>query len=74
MTDDLTRQLSDTLPIFVGAILAVVPLLMVVFRSVAVLLKAAVMNLLSIGGAYGVVVAVFSGDGSETCSTWTGRT
>ena len=60
MTDDLTRQLSDTLPIFVGAILATsFLLLMVVFRSVAVPLKAAVMNLLSIGGAYGVVVAVF---------------
>jgi RND superfamily putative drug exporter len=60
MTDDLTRQLSDTLPIFVGAILAAsFLLLMVVFRSVVVPLKAAVMNLLSIGGAYGVVVAVF---------------
>jgi RND superfamily putative drug exporter len=60
MTDDLTRQLSDTLPIFVAAILtASFLLLMVVFRSVAVPLKAAVMNLLSIGGAYGVVVAVF---------------
>jgi RND superfamily putative drug exporter len=60
MTDDLTRQLSDTLPIFVGAILAAsFLLLMVVFRSVAVPLKAALMNLLSIGGAYGVVVAVF---------------
>jgi RND superfamily putative drug exporter len=60
MTDDLTRQLSDTLPIFVGAILAAsFLLLMVVFRSVAVPLKAAVVNLLSIGGAYGVVVAVF---------------
>ena len=32
---------------------------MIVFRSVTVPLKAAVMNLLSIGGAYGVVVAVF---------------
>jgi RND superfamily putative drug exporter len=60
MTDDLTRQLSDTLPIFVGAILAAsFLLLMVMFRSVAVPLKAALMNLLSIGGAYGVVVAVF---------------
>jgi RND superfamily putative drug exporter len=60
MTDDLTRQLSDTLPTFVGAILAAsFLLLMVVFRSVAVPLKAALMNLLSIGGAYGVVVAVF---------------
>ena len=60
MTDDLTRQLADTLPVFIGAILAAsFLLLMVVFRSVAVPLKAAVMNLLSIGGAYGVVVAVF---------------
>jgi RND superfamily putative drug exporter len=60
MTDDLTEQLADTLPIFVAAILvASFLLLMVVFRSIAVPLKAAVMNLLSIGGAYGVVVAVF---------------
>jgi putative drug exporter of the RND superfamily len=60
MTDDLTEQLADTLPIFIGAILAAsFLLLMVVFRSIAVPLKAAVMNLLSIGGAYGVVVAVF---------------
>ncbi len=34
-------------------------LLMAVFRSLAVPLKAAVMNLLSIGAAYGVIVAVF---------------
>ena len=34
-------------------------LLMVVFRSILVPLKAAVMNLLSIGAAYGVIVAVF---------------
>ncbi|HEX3215110.1 MAG TPA: MMPL family transporter, partial [Actinomycetota bacterium] len=60
MTVDLTGQLADTLPIFVGAILAAsFLLLMVVFRSVVVPLKAVVMNLLSIGGAYGVVVAVF---------------
>jgi RND superfamily putative drug exporter len=60
MTDDLTRQLADTLPIFIAAILAAsFLLLMVVFRSIAVPLKAVVMNLLSIGGAYGVVVAVF---------------
>jgi putative drug exporter of the RND superfamily len=60
MTDDLTGQLTDTLPIFIAAILAAsFLLLMVVFRSVAVPLKAAVMNLLSIAGAYGVVVAVF---------------
>ncbi len=60
MTADLTAQLSDTLPIFIAAILvASFLLLMVVFRSIAVPLKAAAMNLLSIGGAYGIVVAVF---------------
>jgi putative drug exporter of the RND superfamily len=60
MTDDLTEQLDETLPVFVAAILAAsVVLLMLVFRSVAVPLKAALMNLLSIGAAYGVVVAVF---------------
>jgi len=60
MTDDLTRQLADTLPIFIAAILAAsFLLLMMVFRSIAVPLKAALMNLLSIGAAYGVVVAVF---------------
>ncbi|MDO0931538.1 MMPL family transporter [Streptomyces sp. DG2A-72] len=60
MTDDLTRQLADTLPVFIAAIIVVsFLLLMLVFRSIAVPLKAAVMNLLSIGGAYGVVVAVF---------------
>jgi RND superfamily putative drug exporter len=34
-------------------------LLMMVFRSILVPLKAAIMNLLSIGAAYGVIVAVF---------------
>jgi putative drug exporter of the RND superfamily len=60
MTVDLTDQLADTLPLFIGAILvASFLLLMLVFRSIAVPLKAVVMNLLSIGGAYGAVVAVF---------------
>jgi RND superfamily putative drug exporter len=60
LTLDLDEQLSDSLPLFIGAILAAsVLLLMVVFRSVVVPLKAAVMNMLSIGAAYGVVVAVF---------------
>jgi RND superfamily putative drug exporter len=60
ITDDLNSQIKDTLPLFVGAVLGVsFLLLMLVFRSVAVPLKAAVMNLLSIGGAYGVLVAVF---------------
>ena len=60
VTDDLNAQLSRTLPLFIGAVIAVsFILLMMVFRSIAVPLKAAVMNLLSIGAAYGVLVAVF---------------
>jgi putative drug exporter of the RND superfamily len=60
LTNDLTKQLSDTFPVFITAILAATfLLLMVVFRSIVVPLKAVLMNLLSIGGAYGVVVAVF---------------
>jgi RND superfamily putative drug exporter len=59
-TDDLNAQLDRTLPLFIGFVIAVsFVLLMMVFRSIAVPLKAAVMNLLSISGAYGVLVAVF---------------
>ncbi len=60
LTDDLNGQLADTRPLYVGAVLAAsFLLLMLVFRSVVVPLKAVVMNLLSIGAAYGVLVAVF---------------
>jgi RND superfamily putative drug exporter len=60
VTDDLNSQLQQKLPLFIGGVIGVAfLLLMLVFRSVAVPLKAAVMNLLSIGGAYGVLVAVF---------------
>jgi RND superfamily putative drug exporter len=60
VTDDLNAQLSKTLPLFIGTVIGIsFLLLMLVFRSIAVPLKAAVMNLLSIGGAYGVMVAVF---------------
>ncbi|MDF1602727.1 MMPL family transporter [Nocardioides sp. YIM 152315] len=67
ITDDLNAQLSRTLPLFIGAVIAVsFLLLMMVFRSIAVPLKAAAMNLLSIGAAYGVLVAVFQwGWGAE---------
>jgi RND superfamily putative drug exporter len=57
---DVSEQLSSRLPIFIGAVLVLsFLLLMAVFRSLLVPLKAVVMNLLSIGAAYGVVVAVF---------------
>ncbi len=67
VTDDLNAQLSRTLPWFIGSVVGVsFLLLMIVFRSIAVPAKAAVMNVLSIGGAYGVLVAVFQwGWGAE---------
>jgi len=57
---DMSDKISSRLLWFIGAVILLsVLLLMMVFRSVAVPLKAAVMNLLSIGAAYGVIVAVF---------------
>jgi RND superfamily putative drug exporter len=58
--DDYASFTESRLPVFIGAVLILsFLLLMVVFRSLLVPLKAVVMNLLSIGAAYGVVVAVF---------------
>ncbi|HKA03647.1 MAG TPA: MMPL family transporter, partial [Acidimicrobiales bacterium] len=58
--DDFASYTAARLPIFMGAVLLLsFLLLMVVFRSVLVPLKAVIMNLLSIGAAYGVMVAVF---------------
>ncbi|HEX8804846.1 MAG TPA: MMPL family transporter, partial [Acidimicrobiales bacterium] len=57
---DFSHYLSSRLPYFFGAVLALsFLLLMVVFRSLLVPLKAVVMNLLSIGAAYGIAVALF---------------
>jgi putative drug exporter of the RND superfamily len=57
---DFAALMSARLPVFIGAVLLFsFILLMVVFRSILVPLKAVVLNLLSIGAAYGVLVAVF---------------
>jgi putative drug exporter of the RND superfamily len=57
---DFTEYLAARLPYFFAAVLGLsFLLLMVVFRSLLVPLKAVIMNLLSIGAAYGIVVAVF---------------
>jgi RND superfamily putative drug exporter len=67
MVTDLTDRITSRLPVFIIAIVAMsFLLLMVVFRSILVPLKAALMNLLSIAAAYGVLVAVFQwGWGNE---------
>jgi RND superfamily putative drug exporter len=57
---DASSYLSGRLLWVIAGVLALsFLLLMAVFRSVVIPLKAAVMNLLSIGAAYGVIVAVF---------------
>jgi RND superfamily putative drug exporter len=59
---DFAHVLSSKLPLFIGVVIALSALLlMVVFRSFMIPLQAAVMNLLSIGAALGVVQAVFEG-------------
>ena len=57
---DFAHYLASRLPYFLAAVLILsFLLLMVVFRSLLVPLKAVIMNLLSIGAAYGVMVAGF---------------
>jgi RND superfamily putative drug exporter len=57
---DSSHDLSHRLPYVIGGVVILsFLLLMAVFRSVAVPIKAALMNLLSVGAAYGVIVAVF---------------
>jgi len=57
---DFSTYIVDRMPILIGAVLILsFLLLMMVFRSVLVPLKAVIMNLLSIGASYGVIVAVF---------------
>ncbi len=57
---DMSNQVQDRLPIFIGSVILLSFLLLVIlFRSILVPLKAALLNLLSIGAAYGVLVVVF---------------
>jgi len=57
---DFGNALSSKLPIFIGSVVLLsFLLLMVLFRSLVIPLKAAVMNIFSIGAAFGVVVASF---------------
>jgi len=57
---DFSDFLASRLPYFFVAVLSLsFLLLMVVFRSLLVPLKAVIMNLLSISAAYGIVVALF---------------
>jgi putative drug exporter of the RND superfamily len=57
---DFAKTLGQKLPLFIGVVVLLSALLLlVVFRSLVIPLQAAVMNLLSIGAALGVIVAIF---------------
>jgi RND superfamily putative drug exporter len=57
---DASDHVGARLPIMVAAVIVLsFLLLLAVFRSVLVAVKAGIMNLLSIGAAYGVIVAIF---------------
>jgi len=58
--EDFGDAIAEKLPLFIGVVVLLSALLlMIVFRSLLVPLKAMVMNLLSIGAAFGLIVAVF---------------
>ena len=58
--EDLSDKVASRLPLFIAVVIGLsVLLLIAAFRSLWVPLVSAVLNLLSVGAAYGVVVAVF---------------
>jgi RND superfamily putative drug exporter len=64
---DSTHNIARRIPLLIGGVVILSMLLLLVsFRSVAVALKAAAMNLLSVAASYGVVALVLQGG-------WAGR-
>ncbi len=64
---DSSDNIAKRLPLLIGGVVLLSMLLLVAsFRSIAVAMKAAVMNLLSVAAAYGVVALVLEGG-------WAGR-
>jgi RND superfamily putative drug exporter len=59
-SDDFNRLMEERVPIVFGFVfLMAFALLLVTFRSIVIPLKAILLNLLSVGAAYGVVVWIF---------------
>jgi RND superfamily putative drug exporter len=71
---DFSQVVADKLPLFVGVVVLFSALLLLaVFRSVIIPIKAAVMNLLSIGAALGFVTLIFQeGHGAGLLGIGTG--
>jgi len=59
-TEDFSQVMRDRAPLVIGFVLLLsFVLLLVTFRSLIVPIKAILLNLLSVGAAYGILVAVF---------------
>ena len=57
---DFSKTIRDKLPLFIGVVVGLsLLLLVVVFRSILIPVKAGIFNLLSIAGAFGVVTLIF---------------
>ena len=68
---DVGDRVHDRLPLLIAAVVLLSFLLLtLVFRSVVVPLKAALLNLLSIGASYGVMVMVFQWGWGAGSSAW----
>src|SRR5579884_2899699 len=59
-TSDFNETMKSHMPLVFGFVLALVfVLLLATFRSIVIAAKAVLMNLLSVGAAYGILVAIF---------------
>ena len=66
-TEDYKQVLSDKMPLVFAFVLGLAFLLfLVTFRSLVIPIKAIVLNLLSVGAAYGVLVIVFQNGAGES--------
>ena len=66
-TEDFNEVLSDRMPLVFIFVLGLAFLLMLfTFRSIVIPIKAIVLNLLSVGAAYGVLVLVFQNGAGES--------
>jgi uncharacterized membrane protein YdfJ with MMPL/SSD domain len=66
-SEDFANQLNSRLPLIFAFVFALAFLLLLVtFRSIVIPIKAIVLNLLSVGAAYGVLVLVFQNGNGES--------
>ena len=66
-SEDFANQLTSRLPLIFAFVFGLAFLLMLVtFRSIVIPIKAIILNLLSVGAAYGVLVLVFQNGNGES--------